>query len=522
MFQKLNDSRCISSFIEFKTQAKKQISELDKKKPSEFCKQCVSLRDTIIKKDKEFKVCYADRSKQLILIEVIGEIKDFIDECSAYPQCFQKRLSRDRKHVELKRKSEKICDTSGSCKQNISTVQQKNKSPPILAPEYPSSGSPQKQILQNPSGKLENAEQSRQQAVILEDQKDVRSGANTIEAKGEASESVATHHSSTLVPVDTSVQHSSPGSSKVQELDMHKGADPQHNRSTQHSHSDNTGQTSDSRGKFPQLKLSGNQDSDGKTQIGNIPDKDIPGSQVHSEQALAMKTAEGSPTAQNDLISKERGDQNPISSSTVIANTEILTPDHVDSFRAGISDSSSDHLTAGDVPSASRSAEEKLYQPEGSHHPPTDNEVSAGLDNNVAATRSEDEAQDVSQVTHRIKNAGGTSPDGGTTCTETQSSELNDVNGNKLDVFSRIFEAISNKEHIVQASAPMGIVLLLSLLFKYTPLWRALTKKNSKKGASINQELHSVLQEPSIMDEERSIPFSYGAFQYSSFDQNSY
>ncbi|SCA60022.1 VIR protein [Plasmodium vivax] len=90
------------------------------------------------------------------------------------------------------------------------------------------------------------------------------------------------------------------------------------------------------------------------------------------------------------------------------------------------------------------------------------------------------------------------------------------------DFFGKIFEVISNKDHIIQASAPMGIVMLLGLLFKYTPLWRALTKKNSKKGASINQELHSVLQEPSIMDEERSIPFSYGAFQYSSFDQNSY
>ncbi|SCA60081.1 VIR protein [Plasmodium vivax] len=509
--------------MEFKTQTEKEISELGKKTHREFCRKCVNIKKNIINKDEEFKTCFTEKSKKLKLIDVNGEIKDFIDDCSnSIPQCLRNRSLRDRKTVELKRKSEKSCETNGSCKQKISTVPQKNKPPPRLAPDPRSIGSSQKQISKNPSEKLENAEQSRQQAVIREDQKDVKGAAITIEAKGEASESVATHHSGTPVPVVTSMQHSSLASSEAQVLDMHKGADPQHNRSTQHSHSDNTGQTSDSRGKFPQLKLSSNQDSDGKTQIGNIPDKDIPGSQVHSEQALAMKTPEGSSTAQNDLISEERGDQNPISSSTVIASTEILTPDHVDSVRAGISDSSSDHLTTGDVPSASRSAEEKLYQPEGSHHPPTDNEVSAGLDNNVAATRSEDEAQDVSQVTHCIKNAGGTSPDGGTTCTETQSSELNDVNGNKLDVFSRIFEAISNKDHIVQASAPMGIVLLLSLLFKYTPLWRVLTKKNRKKGASINEELNSVLQEPSIMDEERNIPFSYGAFEYSSFDQNSY
>ncbi|KMZ76564.1 hypothetical protein PVIIG_06341 [Plasmodium vivax India VII] len=402
--------------MEFKTETEKQISKFGKKKPSDFCKQCVNIKETIIKKDREFKGCLTDRSKQLKLIDVNGEIKDFTDECiSVYSQCVQKRLSRDRKLVESKRISEKSCETNGSCKQKISTVPQKNKSSPRLAPEPRSTGSSQRQISQNPRGELENAEQSRQQAVIREDQKDVKGAAITIEAKGEASESVATHHSDLLSILIQIIQ----GKRVI--------------------HVENSLNSSYLVIKIQMVKL--------RLEIFLI------------RISLEVKFI-------NDLISKERGDQNPISSSTVIANTEILTPDHVDSFRAGISDSSSDHLTTGDVPSASRSAEEKLYQPEGSHHPPTDNEVSAGLDNNVAATRSEDEAQDVSQVTHRIKNAGGTSPDGGTTCTETQSSELNDVNGNKLDVFSRIFEAISNKEHVIKASAPMGIVLLLGLLFK--------------------------------------------------------
>ncbi|KMZ82440.1 hypothetical protein PVIIG_05842 [Plasmodium vivax India VII] len=52
---------------------------------------------------------------------------------------------------------------------------------------------------------------------------------------------------------------------------------------------------------------------------------------------------------------------------------------------------------------------------------------------------------------------------------------------------------------------------------QFTPLWRVLTKKNRKNGAGIIEELNSVVQEPSIMNEE-SIPFSYGAFEYSTFD----
>ncbi|KMZ88875.1 hypothetical protein PVBG_06072 [Plasmodium vivax Brazil I] len=109
-----------------------------------------------------------------------------------------------------------------------------------------------------------------------------------------------------------------------------------------------------------------------------------------------------------------------------------------------------------------------------------------------------------------------------TSCSKREYSELNTSTGNILERVHEFFNKLPNKEHVIKASAPMGIVLLLGLLFKFTPLWRVLTKKNRKKGAVINEELNSVLQEPSIIDDERSIPFSYGAFEYSSFDQNSY
>ncbi|EDL42762.1 variable surface protein Vir18, putative [Plasmodium vivax] len=105
-----------------------------------------------------------------------------------------------------------------------------------------------------------------------------------------------------------------------------------------------------------------------------------------------------------------------------------------------------------------------------------------------------------------------------TLCNEGTREDVESFNddNNILDTLKEFFVAIPNKDHIIQASAPMGIVMLLGLLFKFTPLWRVLTKKNRKKGAGIIEELNSVVQEPSIMDEERSIPFSYGSFEYSS------
>ncbi|KMZ82391.1 hypothetical protein PVIIG_05562 [Plasmodium vivax India VII] len=106
--------------------------------------------------------------------------------------------------------------------------------------------------------------------------------------------------------------------------------------------------------------------------------------------------------------------------------------------------------------------------------------------------------------------------DNGTPCNAENGSGLVTDNGNISDIFGKIFEAISNKDHIIKTSIPIGIVLLLGLLFKYTSLWRILTKNKRKEPVDMNEELHTVLQEASIMDEERSIPFSYSAFEYSS------
>ncbi|SCA82022.1 hypothetical protein, conserved [Plasmodium vivax] len=105
----------------------------------------------------------------------------------------------------------------------------------------------------------------------------------------------------------------------------------------------------------------------------------------------------------------------------------------------------------------------------------------------------------------------------GDSCIKEQDNELVHNNDNNLGIFNDIYQMIlSNKDNMTNASIPIGIVLLLSLLFKYTSWWSLLTKKKRKKPAEMNQELHSVLQVPSIFDEERSIAFSYGAFEYSS------
>ncbi|EDL42711.1 variable surface protein Vir18, putative [Plasmodium vivax] len=124
--------------------------------------------------------------------------------------------------------------------------------------------------------------------------------------------------------------------------------------------------------------------------------------------------------------------------------------------------------------------------------------------------------EDSPDRTHCNEGTSDQEPHSKTISSKGENIESFNDNSNIIDTLKEFFEVISNKDHIIKASAPMGIVMLLGLLFKFTPLLRVLTKKNRKKGAGIIEELNSVVQEPSIMDDERSIPFSYGAFEYSS------
>ncbi|KMZ99854.1 hypothetical protein PVNG_04131 [Plasmodium vivax North Korean] len=104
----------------------------------------------------------------------------------------------------------------------------------------------------------------------------------------------------------------------------------------------------------------------------------------------------------------------------------------------------------------------------------------------------------------------------GNPCIAGELSELTSGNENKQRTLSAIYEVIlKNEGHMINASIPMGIVTILTLLFKYTPLWRILTKRKRNKRSHINEKLQRVLQQPSIASEERSVPFSYSAFEYS-------
>ncbi|SCA82160.1 VIR protein [Plasmodium vivax] len=248
----------------------------------------------------------------------------------------------------------------------------------------------------------------------------------------------------------------------------------------------------DSSNNTVQVKLPGNQSFD-----GNLPGQQHIGDQVPirndgNDQAVASIILDTPFMAAGVSLGENPSDRNHADVSAKGVDLDNAT------FSEKLGEETATETVSGDVSTINREGSEIKNSSDGNFsNDDTDSDDSP--DPNFYAEGSSDKALS-SSVPYNAENSSGLVAD----------------NGNKSDILGKIFDAISNKNHIIQASAPMGIVMLLGLLFKYTPLWRVLTKKNRKKGAGIIEELNSVLQEPSIMDDERSIPFSYGAFEYSS------
>ncbi|CAI7724198.1 PIR protein [Plasmodium vivax] len=87
---------------------------------------------------------------------------------------------------------------------------------------------------------------------------------------------------------------------------------------------------------------------------------------------------------------------------------------------------------------------------------------------------------------------------------------------NVLGILSQFFNKIPHKDYIMMGFIPMAFIPLLILLMKYTPLRAIFAKKKKKKRNDMNEKLQRVLFEPSNGSEEKRIPFSYSAFEYSS------
>ncbi|KMZ79026.1 hypothetical protein PVIIG_00417 [Plasmodium vivax India VII] len=482
MYKTFQGAGCTSDYHRAKTEIEQKIDDLYKV-PRQFCKKCKDLKKNIDQKNTELQRCY--NSSKLISIVSTDNIKNFIKACPDF-NCRNPTITHN-KPVKLNQRNENPCSVGGRCTEKVAPPKaQKDKPSPALGVE----NSKAKSL----GGKASLDQDQRHSVADVNalSRPQTKASDSYLSTEHEVSETTVNHPSGkpeslVLQAQPLSVQSTSPSS----ELNISSSAFSSQSTLTGDSVSSSNSQVE---------RLTNGTSEENQVVDRNVRDNQAQEHFVDVESSILEVPVENTATVREHIngdILKQDMDKEVASNKGFIT----VSPDGLASSYGvvGVQDGSGTGdggITAHTLNSDSG----------GDNYDTKRNEI--GVHTKIPdfkAAGDEPRSNEHSYIGHTYSTEKG-----------------NELTNDKSDIFGKIFEVISNKDHIIQASAPMGIVMLLGLLFKFTPLWRVLTKKNRKKGAGINEELNSVLQEPSIMDDERSIPFSYGAFEYSTFDQNVY
>ncbi|SCA60746.1 VIR protein [Plasmodium vivax] len=476
MFRKLQGAGCTSNYIDTKNEIEQKINTFNYNDPKNFCNRCNVIKKSIYEKTKGLQQCY--NSSQLHPIESIVNIKEFIDKCPDLPNCSYPPNNPVRKPVASKVQKTYSCPGSRNCEgKTVIPDEQKSKAAPGISARNPQAGrSEEKSSLKEDRGHSDGNE-LRDGKVISLSRPEAIPPSDPVRTQDKGSESTVNKPSVSTEKTDTSMQYvSSPSPSASIELDTTPSALSSQSSVTRDSHSSSNTKVEDLNKGGPITNLAGVQ-IEGANQLQNIDVAAQNNQGLADDNTHAIETSVG--TVSGSASSK--GDKADYEESSSKDANDRLTNDQVgdavvdqgntDSRGSQIQVANSGDLVGGDE-------SHRMTTNEGIHH-----------------------ANGSDVHTTRVKASG---------------SELTSGNDNELGIFNQISNVIiKNKENVINTSIPMGIVLLLSLLFKYTPLWTILTKRKRKKQSHMNEKLQRVLQQPSIVSEERSIPFSYSAYEYS-------
>ncbi|EDL42652.1 variable surface protein Vir18, truncated, putative, partial [Plasmodium vivax] len=442
--------------------------------------------------DKDLQECYDNGYVNVKLIDH-DTIKNFTNKCNRNRTC-NNRATAAKKPPINKPTTQRTCNKGGECKNETpSSVDVKSKANLSSGTANPQSSG--RKVSQEQGQNPADEQKSRQGSVIPQSLSGSTPSDGSDRTNGKTSQEFDDHHSTTSALAETKAKPlNAPSPSGIRGLD-NSPCDPSSECvpgkysyltcTSREQILDTRGiQTNPSCGKTLDINNPETEDSAGKVIAG----------QTSSVQYVSQGISDGLHPTNRNYGSVQRADDNSHPKATDEGRTGTVVSDRENtgselSSASLVSVPSSDEGTNG-ITGVDISTEYRAPD---------------GASNSVKDSHDHPHGKEVSFI--------------GTTYSTTPNTE---ITANNNDILSKVINAIQDNPQIIKTSAPIGIALLLGLLFKYTPLWRVLTKKNRKNGAGIIEELNSVVQEPSIMDDERSIPFSYGAFEYSSFDQNVY
>ncbi|CAI7718369.1 PIR protein [Plasmodium vivax] len=467
--QKYFYPKCLTNYSIIKNEFEQRITALSRNKNRNYYNEHNKIRNYIIEKNKELNSCYGDNLLRIKLIDD-PDITSFLENCPSRSNCPRNRVSQVKKVVVPKHAAEDSCKKGGrSCNKEL---------PGIKVEPGPNEGQRDAVVSSTRNSKVQdsidpNLNHAKVDGLKQEDTTHAQPGIKTfgksVDRESEASKPADNQNSSPVghveLPKDLihDLTHSAPTELGGQLIDSHSQGSSEHVPVS----IDNSQEMSSD--KNPDLKspLSANT-SDG---------------QDSSAKPLETKDSKGDDSTTETL-------DTPVLSNTISGDSN--------SINQVTNDVTLHHVCTGEgCPNGAGDGEKRAFD--------------APVSGQAASP----------DVTH-IEYDGNQEHGNSTTCHEPScrdipNDELIARDSEKSSIFDKFSNVIiKNKENVINTSIPMGIVLLLSLLFKYTPLWSILTKRKRKKQSHMNEKLQRVLQQPSIASEERSIPFSYSAFEYSS------
>ncbi|KMZ95165.1 hypothetical protein PVMG_05083 [Plasmodium vivax Mauritania I] len=473
MYQRLQGVECIRDYHNSKTDIENKIAKLNKTNPKHFCNNCRQIKEIIISKDEEFKRCSANRSKQLKLIDVDGDIHRFMDECITLQECLSKRSARN-KQVTLKSTNTGLCEKNGPCKnEKARTGGVGSKEQQRLGTETSKMGSSRTQKPQPTRAEQAEEKLSNEQFKVSQTPQIANALPNSVKTQNAVSESANNHQSITSAQVTTSTP---PLTSSGQEITTEVD-----NRAISSTHLSRSGQKSDSGISVQQIHT----DEDPIT--NNSPEdqsyRNTPGErdtaenivlgQDPSRQPFVTETPDSEVSAGKVSVQTYPSGANADCLQSSSSDTSNVTAIHVHVENPHPNTVITDGNTLLKV-----KGEAVNHEHLGSKGPKVKDsvtEISADSDtinDNISnGGRGDTKVSDVNGSGDELRSAEDSCSE--PTCSTEKGNILTD---DKSDIFRRIFDAISNKNHIIQASAPMGIVMLLGLLFKVNQNLFALKK----------------------------------------------
>ncbi|VVA00158.1 PIR protein [Plasmodium vivax] len=474
--QKLQDVGCISNYRQCITEIEQKIDAIPYNRSHLFCTKCIKLKNDITQRSNGLKQCY--NSSRLLPIEETEKIKEFVSKCPDLRKCLNPPNKPVSKPVVSKGQKADSCTGHGNCKEKIVTPdEQASKAAPVITAGISQAKRSEEKASLKDRGHSDG-EQLRDGKVILQTKPEANPPGDPVRTQDEGSKSTVNLPSVSTEETGTPMQYVSPPSTLTSiQLGTTPSSLSSQSSVTIGSHSSSNTQVEDLNKGGPITNLAGVQ-IEGANQLQNIDVAAQNNQGLARDNTHAIETSVGTVSGSTS----SRGDKADYDESSSEDANDRLTNDQIGNavVDQGNPDSRGSQIIvahSGDL--GGRDESHGISTSENIHH------------------------TNYSDVD--------------TTSVEVPGSELTDDDGGKSGIFNHIFNTMrQNKENVINTSIPMGIVLLLSLLFKYTPLWRILTKRKRKKQSHMNEKLQRVLQQPSIASEERSIPFSYSAFEYSS------